>query len=200
MQTGWERVRGTFLGQGDRQQSNVYCWVGAVQSVLNLPLNSSARGRPGRRGTERTSGGRRCERGDGTGRHGSEGKQGGGRSREVSARLVNVVCGPTAGELTSVGVSLELADGGLGLLDGGELDHSSSLAPAALEQDLGFDHLACRLEELNQVLVRGRPRQLWSHVDAWSAGDRGVAAEAANADARLTLRTKIWVLGATAGA
>ena len=54
-------------------------------------------------------------------------------------------------------------DRGLRLWDLCELDDTAALRPRALVQNLRELDLARRLEQLDQVLVRGRPRQL-SHI------------------------------------
>lgn len=66
----------------------------------------------------------------------------------------------TRERLTSVRVRLELGNRRLGLLDRAELDDSGALGTTALEEDFGLLDLARRLEELDQVLVAGRPRKL----------------------------------------
>lgn len=60
-----------------------------------------------------------------------------------------------ADQLTAVAITLELGNGSLGLLDGSELDDSRSLGAAVLEQNLGLLNGAGRLEELDEILVRG---------------------------------------------
>ena len=51
-------------------------------------------------------------------------------------------------------------DGSLRLRDLPELDNTATLGAGALEEDLGELDLAGRLKQLDEVFVRGRPRQL----------------------------------------
>lgn len=62
----------------------------------------------------------------------------------------------------AVDVAGELGDRVGGLVDRDELDDAGALRAAGglLDQDLGRDDLARGLEELDKILVRGRPGEL----------------------------------------
>lgn len=63
---------------------------------------------------------------------------------------------------SSVHVSSELGDGGRALIGGGELDDSLTSGSSGVEvdKDLSGDDLSGSLEELDEILVGGRPRKL----------------------------------------
>lgn len=48
------------------------------------------------------------------------------------------------------------------VFDRGKLDDAGALGPAMLEEDLGMFDRPRRLEQLDQILVRSRPRELFT--------------------------------------
>ena len=98
---------------------------------------------------------------------------------------------PSRRDIEAHHAPVELGNGRLCLADGGELHDADALGAAVLEEDLGLVDHARRLEELHQVLVRRRPRQL-QHVC-------GQHSQPKCALATLTFLTKICWLGSAGG-